>query len=144
VLAADTPQERRRFLLALGEFREPALITRTLDATLGDRVPTQDVAMLLMKLLGNRAARERTWSFVKRRFSALRKRMPPMLASRVVEALPALQTPAYRRDVAAFFRAHPLPTATRALKQTLERFDLNTALRRRSAPELRRWLAAME
>ncbi len=142
MLAADTPQERRRFLLALGDFRAPALITRTLDATLDDRVPTQDVAMLIVRLLGNRAARERTWSFIKRRFTALRKRLPPMLAGRIVEALPALQTPAHRRDVAAFFRAHPLPTATRALKQTLERFDLDAALRRRTAPELRRWLDA--
>lgn len=144
VRKSETPQERRRFLMALGEFRDRALVDRTLAATLGDLVPTQDVAILLVRLLGNRVARERTWAFVKRRFSALRRRMPPMLAGRVVEALSALQTPTYRRDVAAFFRAHPLPTAERALRQCLERFDLNTRIRRRTAPELRSWLAARE
>lgn len=142
VRRAETPQERRRFLMALGEMRERALVDRTLAATLDELVPTQDVAILLVRLLGNPAARERTWAFVKRKFTALRKRMPPMLAGRVVEALSALQTPAHRRDVRAFFRAHPLPTAERALRQCLERFDLNTAIRRRTAPELRRWLAS--
>jgi hypothetical protein len=49
---------------------------------------------------------------------------------------------AWRRDVATFFRAHPLPTAARALRQALERFSLNAELRRREAPGLARWLAA--
>ncbi len=140
--AARTPQERQRFLLALAECRDPALVERALALPLSEEVATQDVAILLARLLGNRAARERTWSFVKRRWAALRRRMPPMLASRVVEATPALQTAAWRRDVAAFFRAHPGPTAARALRQALERFALNAELRRREAPGLARWLAA--
>jgi len=138
--SADTPQERRRFLLALGDFREPALVDRALALALDDAVPTQDVAFVVVRLLANRHARERAWAFVKRRWSALRRRMPPMLVTRVVEATVSLQTPAAKRDVKAFFAAHPVATAARALKQTLERFDLNAELRRRAAPELARWL----
>jgi hypothetical protein len=63
-----------------------------------------------------------------------------MLATRLVEVTPNLQTREHRRDVAAFFKAHPLPTAKRALAQSLERFDLNAELRRRAAPGLTRWL----
>jgi puromycin-sensitive aminopeptidase len=111
---AETPQERRRFLFALAEFRQPKLVDRTLALCLGDRVPTQDVAFVLVRLLANRSARERAWGFVKRRWARLSRRMPPMLASRLVEATPALGA-AHRRDVAAFFRAHPLPTGGRAL-----------------------------
>ena len=140
--AAHTPQERQRFLLALGECRNPALVERALALPLSTEVATQDVAILLARLLNNRTARTHTWTFVKRGWPALRRRMPPMLASRVVEATPALQTPAHRRDVAAFFRAHPLPTAARALRQALERFRLNAELRRREARGLARWLAA--
>jgi len=139
VAAAATPQERRRFLFALGEFREARLVERTLALTLSDTVPTQDVVFVLARLLANRAARERTWGFVKRRWSALRKRMPPMLVTRLVEGTPALQTKAAKRDVASFFRTHPIPTARRALQQALERFDLNAELRQREAPGLRRW-----
>lgn len=140
--AATTPQERRRFLLALADFRAPAEASRALELTLGDAVPTQDVAMLLARALANRAAREAAWRFVKKRWSVLRRRMPPMLVTRLVEATPALQMPVWKRDVATFFRAARVPTAERALKQALERFDLNAELRRRAAPGLRRWLAA--
>jgi puromycin-sensitive aminopeptidase len=137
---ARTPQERRRFLLAVGEFRDPRLQDAALRAALTDTVPTQDVAFLLARMLGNRFARERAWTFVKRRWAALRRRMPPMLATRLVEATSALQTPAYRKQVAEFFSRNPLPTAKRALRQTLERFTLNAEVRRREAPGLRRWL----
>jgi puromycin-sensitive aminopeptidase len=139
---ARTPQERRRMLMALAEFRDPALFERTLQLSLGDAVGTQDVALVLVRLLGNPAARERTWAFMKRRWSALLRRMPPMLVTRPVEALPALGGRTARNDVAAFFKAHPVPTAARALRQALERFDLDLELRRRAAPDLGRWLGA--
>jgi puromycin-sensitive aminopeptidase len=139
---APTPQERRRFLLGLGELRDPACIERALELSLDERVATQDVALLLARMLANPAARERTWQFVEARWTKLRKRLPPALVTRVIEATPALQTPAHRRRVAAFFRKHPVPTGRRALLQALERFDRNVELRRRAAPGLRRWLEA--
>ena len=138
---ASTPQERRRMLLALGEFRDPALVQRALALTLTDTVGTQDVAILLVRMLGNPAAREATWAFMKRRWPKLRRRLPPMLVTRPIEATPALGTRAARRDVAAFFKANPVPTAARALRQALERFDLDAELAARALPELRRWLA---
>ena len=139
---APTPQERRRFLFGLGELRDAACIERALELSLDERVATQDVALLLARMLGNPAARERTWEFVEARWAKLRKRLPPALVTRVIEATPALQTPAYRRRVAAFFRKHPVPTGRRALLQALERFDRNAELCRRAAPGLRRWLKA--
>jgi puromycin-sensitive aminopeptidase len=139
---AATPQERTRFELALGSFRDPALVDRTLELALGDDVPTQDVVPLLIRLLQNRAARELTWRFVQDRWADVSPRVPPGLASRLINALPALQTRAYRKQVADFFKAHPQPTAKRALKQALERFDLDGELRRRTAPALGRWLAS--
>ena len=138
--AARTPQERTRFELALGSFREPALVERALGLALSDAVPTQDVVPLLARMLGNPAARERTWEFVRERWKELSVRVSPGLASRLVAALPALQKPLYKRQVAAFFAAHPLPTAARALRQALERFDLDAELRGRALPELRDYL----
>lgn len=139
---ATTPQERRRFLMALGGFHREELVDRALALALTDTVGTQDVAILLTRMLGNREAREATWRFMKRRWKALRRRMPPMLVTRPIEATPALGTAAYRRDVAAFFKANPVPTGARAVRQALEQFDLNLAFAKRAAPALRRWLGA--
>jgi hypothetical protein len=137
---AATPQERRRFLLGLGCVSSARLVDRTLRLALTDRVPTQDVAFVFMRLLHNPAARERAWAFLQRRWKAVRRRMPPMLVTRVIDATPALGTSAYRKQVAEHFRENPVPSGERALKQALERFTLTSALRRRAAPELRTWL----
>ena len=141
VAEARTPQERRRFLLGLAAFRTPQTIRRTLDAALSPDIPTQDVAFIFMRLLGNPAGRTEAWKFLTRRWSALRRRIPPLMISRLVEALPALRERRWAREVRAFFAAHPVPEASRALKQTLEVFRLNAELRRRTAPALARWLA---
>jgi uncharacterized protein YbdZ (MbtH family) len=138
---AATPQEARRFLLGLGAFREPRLVARTLALVLGDVVPTQDVVPLLARMLANPAAREATWDFVERRWPRLRRRMPPLLAGRLVESTWRLLTPAHRRAVARFFAAHPLPSGERALRQSLERFDWYRRFRRPAAADLARWLA---
>jgi puromycin-sensitive aminopeptidase len=137
--AATTPQDQRRFLLAVGSFEDPELVDRALALMLTDTVGTQDVALLLTRLVANRAASERAWAFWKRRFAKLRRRMPPMLVTRPIEALPALGTRAWRRDVAAFFRANPVPTGARSVKQTLEQFDLNLAFDARTKDELAGW-----
>jgi puromycin-sensitive aminopeptidase len=141
VESSDTPQEKRRFLLATADFRDPKLIDATLAMSLTDRVPTQDVIFLLNRLMANPAARERTWAFIKRRWSRLRRRMPALFASRLVESTPHLLTPAYRRDVARFFREHPVPSGDRALRQALERFDWYRGFHRGAAAQLSAWLA---
>ncbi len=138
--AARTPQEQRRFLLNLASFRTRPEVRRTLDALLTPEIPTQDVAFLLMRLFANPAGRDDAWRFVRRRWTALRKRIPPLMLARLVDTTPALRTPRHAREVREFFRAHPLPEATRALRQALERFRLNAELRRRTAPGLVRWL----
>src|SRR5262249_46224450 len=139
--AARTPQEQRRFLLNLASFRVPDCVQRTLDALLTPEIPTQDVAFLLMRLFGNPAGREAAWRVLRRRWTARRTRIPPLMLARLVDATPALRTQRHAREVREFFRAHPLPEASRAVRQALERFRLNAELRRRTAPHVRRWLA---
>lgn len=141
-LKSETPQERRRFRMGLADFRDPALLLRTCRMCLTEDVPTQDVALLLARLLGNRYAKEATWAFIKTHWPKLKKRMPTMLLGRLVEATPALGDMKHARDVAAFFEQNPIPTATRALRQALERFKLQNELRKAAAPRLRAFLKA--
>ena len=128
--------------MALGEFREPALVKRTLALCLTDTILTQDVAILLTRMFGNRAAREETWAFLQARWPKLVRRLPPMMITRPIEATPALGTRAHRRQVAAFFREHPVATGQRAVKQALEQFDLTLSFDARVQGELGRWIAA--
>jgi len=139
---ARTPQEQRRFLFALCDFENAEGVDRTLALALTDAVPSQDVAHVIVRLLANRAARERTWDFVRARWSKLRDRMGALLAARVIQATPALATRAHRIEVARFFRANPVPAGARALRQALERFEAYEAFRERGGAELDAYLGA--
>ena len=140
VARAATPQERRRFLLSLASFRRRELVERTLTATLGAEIPTQDVAFLYMRLFSNPEGGEPSWRFFTKNWKTIRQRIPPLMVSRLVEATPSLREPRYAREVARFFRAHPVAEARRSLKQALEIFRLNADLRRRITPGISRWL----
>ena len=139
---AETPQHRRRFLFALAAFRDPERVEQTQELCLGKRVPTQDVAFVLARLLANPAARVSTWRFIAREWKRLAQRMPPMLAVRLVEATPALGVHGLASEVRAFFAAHPLPAGRRSAEQALERLRHDARFRRRAIPALEKWLDA--
>ena len=130
-------------LMARGE-TEPELIARTHALSLGSEVATQDVAFVYVRLFSNPAAREESWRFLQSRWAKLRRRIAPLLVSRVIAATPALGTPAYRREVSRFFRENPVPAGERTLRQALERFDAETRFRRSAGPALEKLLANLE
>jgi hypothetical protein len=82
-------------------------VKRTLAGVLTPEIPTQDVAFVLMRLLANPAGRDAAWRFMTKRWTALRRRVPPLMISRLVEATPALRDARYAREVARFFRGIP-------------------------------------
>jgi hypothetical protein len=103
-------------------------------------VSAQDVGILLGAMLGNPSAAPATWEFFKKRFRALRKKLPPALVARPIEASAALATREARRDIAAFFKQNPVPTAVRAVKKALEQIALTCAFDARVKGQLARWL----
>jgi puromycin-sensitive aminopeptidase len=137
-----TPQARRRFRLVIADVRDPALVDSVLSCCLSARIPTQDVAFVLARLLRNPHAQAQAFDFMRAHWSELRERVPSMLVSRLIDALPALGGEQQRRAVMNFFASHPVPTATRALRQADERFRLDARFRKRAAPVLRQWLSA--
>ncbi|MDD9971958.1 MAG: M1 family metallopeptidase [Myxococcales bacterium] len=130
-----TPQQRRRVRMALADFRDKKLAAQVQRLCLEPEIPTQDVALVLARQLENPAVGASTWAFIKRRFAALEKRLTPMLTGRLIAATTALG-PEHQQDVLAFLKAHPLPTAQRAARQTIERLRLEKAFRRRLARQL--------
>ena len=125
----DTPQRRRLFRLSLADFEGKGQIKRLHKLYETPVIPTQDMALVLARQLQNRAAQAATWTFIKRRWPALRKRLTPMLAARLISATSALDS-SFAPEVLAFFKQHPIPTAKRALQQLQERFRYAAAFKR--------------
>jgi puromycin-sensitive aminopeptidase len=136
------PQDRQAHLMGLGTFEAPPLVQRALELSLTPAIRTQDVGLLLARLLGNRAGKFDAWAFVRAHWDGVEKRLPPFPRRRLVSATSSLATAEARREVEEFFRTHPVEGAERTLQQTLEQLDLLVAFRARAAPRLQAWLAA--
>ncbi|WP_242342468.1 M1 family metallopeptidase [Anaeromyxobacter terrae] len=138
------PAFRRRWLLALASFEEPALAARGVDLVFTDEVPLQDVASFVAALLANRTARRPFWERLRADWEKLHARVKgaPMLLRRVVEAMGALVERRELEEAEAFLAAHPLDEARQAIAQTLERLRQDVALRERTQAAIGRWLEA--
>jgi aminopeptidase N len=142
---ATDPQEHYRYLYALTNFQDPALIRRALDYALSPGLKSQDASLYLSSFFGNDTARDTAWRFVKERWSELEPKITISLGDiGLVSSLSSFCSADARDDIRGFFTAHKLPTAGRALRQTIERIDNCIAIREQQAPALKAWLARTE
>jgi len=137
------PASKRRYLHALARAENGPLAARAVELALGDDVPMQDFSSYMSLLLGNRATREAALALVRDRWAETRaKADSPMIIRRLVEALAALPERRHYDDVRAFLGAHPIDGAKQAIAQTLERMQMDAALRDRILPRITAWLRA--
>jgi aminopeptidase N len=138
---AASPEEEYRYLYALTEFRDPALIDRGLQRVLTPQLRSQDAAIFLGRFFGNPAARDRAWSFVTEHWTALEPKVTIFGGDvRLVDALGRFCDARSRDAIRSFFAAHPLPSAARTLDQTLERITNCVTLRGRQTDGVADWL----
>jgi len=137
------PAFRRRYLLALACFEDPALAAEGIEFLYAQQaVPLQDTAFYVGALLVNRVARDPAWERLRAAWETLHGRIrgAPMLTRRVVESLGTLVARHHLEEAEAFLAAHPLLEARQAIAQTLERLRQEVTLRERTMPALSRWL----
>jgi len=140
---AETPQDELRYLTALADFCEPALMDRLLGMCVDGTVRTQNAPYLLRRALANRTQGERAWSFVSAEWELLNERFPSNSIARMLEGVRSLDTPAVAARVFAFFETHEVPQGDRIVAQHLERLEVNLALRARIAGPLEEHLRSL-
>ena len=132
-------QAEARSLLA--SFTAPELVTRTLELATSGRIRKQDSSHIFIALLNNRDARDGTWTWIESNWSLVQSQLTPFVASSVVRATGNLCTERQSQEVAAFFAAHPVNAAQRALPQALDRIRACVRLRSAQNPSLLLWLS---
>ena len=139
----STPEEYYRFFNALAWFRDPALVTRTLEFAGSPEVRTQDAPSLIGLLLAQPASQDIAWSFVKSKWPTLTERLGVFQSvPTLVGSLGAFCTPEKAADIKAFFAKNPVPPAARLLQQSIERIESCVALDQRQSAPFTRWLGA--
>jgi len=139
---ASAPEAQYRYLTALSQFRDPALIDRALERTLSSSLRSQDTSVYLRGFFQNPAARGRAWAFVRERWTALEPKI--MIAggdTLLVGSLGNFCDAAARDSIAAFFAEHKLPGAVRTLDQTIERINNCIELQTQQTPAVTNWLS---
>jgi aminopeptidase N len=140
---ATSPDEHYRYLFALTSFENPALLARALEHSRSADLKSQDTALYLGAFFGNDEARDRAWAFVKANWSELLPKVNVAGSDiNLVSSLASFCSAEARDDIRTFFASHPLPTASRALRQTFERIDNCVATRHRQQAALGAWLAS--
>ena len=140
---ATDPDEHYRYLYALTEFRDPALIERGLALAATPQIRTQDTALYLAQFVANPDARERALSFVVDHWTALAPKVTVFGGdTTLVRAMGTFCDAAAAERIRAFFAAHPLPAAARTLEQTFEQIANCVALREKQTRVVADWLAS--
>jgi puromycin-sensitive aminopeptidase len=135
-----TPESKLRFRYALAGFEDPALVDRTLQLTLGDDVPPEDVLRIIGLEMENPLGRAAAWSFFRKNFSQLRKKAPEFGFSRFMVAAGRLCEPKSAEELRAFFTEHKLEAAEKRVDAAATSIKLCTELKKREAANLSQWL----
>jgi puromycin-sensitive aminopeptidase len=129
--SAKTPQEETRYLFALGSFRLPELIERTLKMTVSNEVRTQNSPYLMRAMLLNKDARDSAWAFMKAHWDEMTRQYPDNSIPRMCDGIVGLVTPALEADVKNFFASHPVKQGAKQMEQHLERLRVAVACQER-------------
>jgi len=134
--------EKYRYLYALAQFTDPALVDRALAYALTPKLRSQDTASYLARFLYEEAARARAWTFIKEHWTELEPKVAIFGGdTTVTSALGNFCDASTRDDIASFFARHPLPSAARTLGQTMERINNCISLRSTQTPKVAEFLA---
>jgi puromycin-sensitive aminopeptidase len=134
--SASTPQEQLRYLSALADFDDPALIERLLSMTVSDEIRTQDAPYVVRRAMTNRDHGRLAWEFVMSEWDTINERFPSNSIARMLEGIRSLSRPHEAQEIFPFFETHEVPQGDKILAQHLERLEVNVALRMREADHL--------
>lgn len=131
-----TPQDALRHLYALAEFDDEALVLRTCEMCVTGDVKTQNAPFVLRLAIANRRHGVAAWRFVREHWNYANQTFPANTIARMVSSVSVLTDDAAVADVQGFFAEHPIPQGAKTLAQTLERQQVNAALRQREHQRL--------
>ncbi len=135
-----SPEEYYLYLFTLGQFGNPALLTRTLDYAVSPDVRSQDALGLIARVMHNPAGQKLAWDFILAHWDAVQKAGGPFASAEIVGATQSFCDAHMRDQVTDFFSAHKIAAAERTFRQSIERINNCVDLKSQQEPQLSSWL----
>jgi puromycin-sensitive aminopeptidase len=139
---AKTPELELRFLYALADFRDPALIQSTLAMAITDDVRNQDAPGVVAHVVSTVAGRRLGWDFVTSHWKTLNERYPQHMIPRIIHSADSLVTMKDHDQIETFFHNNACPFGTRTIAKALEQVEVNAHFRSESGAALSSWLSS--
>jgi aminopeptidase N len=142
VNTAKTPEQKSMYRDALVSFSDPKLLEKTLQYAVRD-ARSQDSGLIVGRVMRNPHAGKLAWNFVRSRWNNDEKTNGAFGGSSsagLVASTGAFCDSGLRDEVKDFFASHPVASAERTLKQSLERINYCIDMKARQGPELSSWL----
>jgi puromycin-sensitive aminopeptidase len=140
--ASKTPDAELRNLMALGAFREPGLIDKTLNLCMSNGARSQDQPRLINAVSHSPVGRQIVWKFIQARWPEIMKHFPDHIVPRIASCLSSLDSANDALAVKTFFDKNKVPYGTHTVKETVERINCNAAFKKRTDKDLSTWLTA--
>ena len=128
-------------LRLLPQFRDPALVQRTLEFATSGQVRNQDSWVLIAELLSEPESREQAWVWVQAHWPAVASQLTGSSGAHLVEAVGTFCSARLRSEAQSFFAQHPVKASDRVLAQALDHSAGCIRTRERQQPQLAVWLA---
>lgn len=137
---AVTPEEEKRNLGALAEFKPAELVTQVEDMSINGTVRTQDAPGLLGKLVSRRDTGSQAWDFVEQHWQRITSFYPEESVPHLVSRAAPFNNQIDVERVKKFLSTHRVPSGESTVARTLERMDINVRFKQRSGTLFNNWL----
>ena len=142
---ASSPQDYYRYFHGLAQFRDRALLKRTLEWSLGPDVRNQDL-WIMMGVLSNPAGTQLAWDFIRQHFDDIQKKAGESIegAQFAYYAVGAVCDAKSKAEGEQFLQEHATPGLERVGRRQMERVDECIDLRQRETSNLAAYLEHSE
>jgi aminopeptidase N len=137
---AGDPQLRIQALLALAQFRDPALVIRTLDYAVSAKVRNQDAVRLVRIEMNDRRTRDIAWQWVQQNWPRVQAQITTWGGGYLVESTGNFCSAERSSQVTEFFREHTVGAASHALELARDNITDCVNLRAAQGNNLKQWL----
>ncbi len=139
---STNPEIQISSLRLLAMFENPDLEERSLEFAISGKVRNQDAAIqIAIPMYMGGARRDKAWKFMQTHWDAVHALLTPELGNVLVESTGTFCTEDAAKNVQDFFATHPVASAERMVKHSIERIDGCSELRRLQGPNLTAWMA---
>jgi len=126
--AAQSQEEKTRYLRALSGFQDVNLLNKTLDFSLSSEVRPQDTFLPFVVASNNPYGRDIIWSWIQKNWEEIKVKYDAggrLLLNRMIKSVSVVADRGKEEQIKNFFEKKQIPGTERTLTQTIEKLRIN-------------------